>query len=503
MKKAFNKRALAMLLMALTVSPMLIACSSGDSGNAADTTTAAATAETTPGETTSGRIEHELPDMTFGGRDFIILGRKEETNTQFNNFDIEAAEMTGEIVNDAVFKRNSDINEKYDITVKGIYASDTVAEMQKYVNAGDDVPQVSFHTLGTIGAPAAGGYFTDLYTLDYIDYDKPWWHQEKVNDAVSIAGRLWFTTSAFNMGDKNRTYLMSVNKDMVDEFDLEAPYDLINEDRWVIEKMTEMEKVVAADVDGDGEMTDVDRYGFAGDSVVAFYVMVAAQDNWIVNKDADDMPEIVMNNERMVASIDKALTAIRDPNYSMVCDDFRGKVDYSHWSVGSRITNDNNNALFATTFTHGLKDKSAKCDHDYGIVPYPKFDESQEEYVSIPDPVGAQMFAVPKSVNDLETAGFMLELLSSMSYYDVLPVYIETSAKTKYMYDEQSAEMFDLIFDTLRYDLGVMYNWGGLYTLIRSNIPTARQNTFASLYASKEEAAQTAMEETIDKFLEY
>jgi len=250
-------------------------------------------------------------------------------------------------------------------------------------------------------------------------------------------------------------------------------------------------------------MTDVDRYGFAGDSVVAFYVMVAAQDNWIVNKDADDMPEIVMNNERMVASIDKALTAIRDPNYSMVCDDFRGKVDYSHWSVVSRITNDNNNALFATTFTHGLKDKSAKCDHDYGIVPYPKFDESQEEYVSIPDPVGAQMFAVPKSVNDLETAGFMLELLSSMSYYDVLPVYIETSAKTKYMYDEQSAEMFDLIFDTLRYDLGVMYNWGGLYTLIRSNIPTARQNTFASLYASKEEAAQTAMEETIDKFLEY
>lgn len=486
----------AALFLAL-LAPLLAAC--GDSDDIMIQPGGEITPETTA-ETAPQRQSPDLPDKDWEGREFIVLGRTHNTYSQFVNFEIAAEEMNGEIVNDAVYTRNSRISEKYNVIVKQILVEYPETELPKYVNAGDDVINASFHSIQTIGPLAAAGYFMDFYTLPHIDFTKPWWYPE-VNGALSVGGKLYMTTSQLNMMDKNRTYSMCFNKDMAGEFGLGNLYDIVRSGEWTVEKMTAMCKTVTADIDGDGKMTDLDRWGYVMDSRNAFYVAVAAMDNRVVVKNKEDIPVFSVMNERMSNSIDLALALCRDNNISFICEDFQGKVDYDFWGASSKVFADRAGALFTTSFTHMLKSYSARCDFDYGVLPYPKYDELQEKYYSVPDPVAAAVFTVPKTNADPSFPGFMLELLSAESMYDVMPLYIEVSAKTKYTYDEESAEMLDISFNNLIFDLGIIYNWGGFSDVFRSTIPLNRKNELASIYASSESKALTAMEKTVADFL--
>jgi hypothetical protein len=95
----------------------------------------------------------------------------------------------------------------------------------------------------------------------------------------------------------------------------------------------------------------------------------------------------------------------------------------------------------------------------------------------------------------------MLEALSAESSYTTLPAYYEVSCKTKYTYDKESAEMLDIIFNGITYDLGAIYDWGQINTLLKDTIPKKKENIFSSEYAKLEPKALSAMQKTIDEFL--
>lgn len=61
--------------------------------------------------------------------------------------------------------------------------------------------------------------------------------------------------------------------------------------------------------------------------------------------------------------------------------------------------------------------------------------------------------------------------------------------------------MLDIIFDGIAYDLGAIYDWGGINSILKATIPQKKQNVFASEYAKSEEKALKAMQKTIDEYL--
>ena len=111
------------------------------------------------------------------------------------------------------------------------------------------------------------------------------------------------------------------------------------------------------------------------------------------------------------------------------------------------------------------------------------------------------VLTIPVTNNDTGFAGFMLEALSAESTYTTLPAYYEVSCKTKYTYDAESAEMLDIIFSGIVYDLGAIYNWGGMNTLLSDTIQKKKENIFSSEYAKRENGALADMQKTIDEFL--
>ena len=103
------------------------------------------------------------------------------------------------------------------------------------------------------------------------------------------------------------------------------------------------------------------------------------------------------------------------------------------------------------------------------------------------------LFAIPVTNAEPDFAGFMLEALSSASTSTSLQAYYEISCKTKYTYDEESAEMLDLIFSNIVYETALVYGVGDLRSLYML-IPEQKKNTFVSLYKTREKRALKDLE---------
>ena len=90
-------------------------------------------------------------------------------------------------------------------------------------------------------------------------------------------------------------------------------------------------------------------------------------------------------------------------------------------------------------------------DWDYGVLPYPKYSETQDHYYS--RVVDAWLHVVPKSCSDIDRASVILEALASGSSQYVFPAYYEKVLKYQIMRNPQDIEMLELIRAHRTFDL--------------------------------------------------
>ncbi|MGN1128372.1 MAG: hypothetical protein ACI4T6_05380, partial [Candidatus Flemingiibacterium sp.] len=138
---------------------------------------------------------------------------------------------------------------------------------------------------------------------------------------------------------------------------------------------------------------------------------------------------------------------------------------------------------------------------DYGILPYPKYDEEQDYYISSARNTH-NAFSMPVTSKDPDMAGAVLEALSSSNHDTVLPAYFEIALKTKYSRDNDSARMYDIIRDTMILDFGYIYGnaIGNPESVYNSSYRT--ENSLASNVASKKSSLETALANYLEKLRE-
>lgn len=133
---------------------------------------------------------------------------------------------------------------------------------------------------------------------------------------------------------------------------------------------------------------------------------------------------------------------------------------------------------------------------DFGIIPYPKYDEAQDEYYSRIE--GCELSCVPITVSDTERTSIILEALACESAKQVQPAYYDVSLRTKYTRDEESQEMLDIIFDHRVFDLGDTIWCGdlrdGVFEGMFMNNDRAISSKFASMETVMNEKIKTSVE---------
>lgn len=115
----------------------------------------------------------------------------------------------------------------------------------------------------------------------------------------------------------------------------------------------------------------------------------------------------------------------------------------------------NGNSLFATiSFAKTSTMRDLKF--DWGVIPYPKYDESQEKYHTRASS-GMEVFQIPVTSSGREDVGAVLEALSSEGYKSLTPAYYETALKVKYTNGDKTSEMLDLIKDSASIEFALVF----------------------------------------------
>lgn len=439
---------------------------------------------------TSGNTEDDISDDTVIPEDMPRFDNEDYNGRTFMIYYINwslykdyyfADSINGDYINDAAFNRMQKTNEELNINIQTVTttssndSAEQLANIRKVVMAGD----TTYDLLLIHNSSDLATYVKDRLILNWndvpnIDMKKSYWNQS-VTDNMTFAGMTPFASNDFVLPDVNSIFF---NTSMLNNLKLEEPYTLVENKLWTWDKITEMASKGSADTNGDGVYNEEDQYGFVGEMGWQFGSIPTSCNQYTVVTGNDGVPVLNINTPKMSAIIEKINTLINSGNNAFVWG-------YSHATdpnVGGilPISFDNGKALFFLV-PLSLAKTFRKTEVDFGILPFPKYDEAQDNYISLN---WAGFLCIPASVSDTGLSGKVTELLAYYSKSTVIPAFYDVVLGQKISRSIESTKMLDIIFNNTVYDLGI-YIGGGIYS-ITSDMVKSKSNDFASFYAKNE-----------------
>ncbi|MCR5264412.1 MAG: hypothetical protein K6D94_11085 [Clostridiales bacterium] len=439
-----RKKMLSLLLAALMLSAAA-ACGESAENKPAASTTAAQDVDVDDAETESEFSEYastylkfddpQVPDETYGGRKFVIIrpGSKEPPQ-----------EETGDVVDDAVYKSQRAVEERLEIDIDYVMVPSIVdiqPALKKAVMAGDSSYDVAVnHSIESIPNLLKDRLVHDWNHVPNVNFSQPYWNQS-LNSTLSVKGILPIACGNYFISSPMCIFF---NKQIQKDYGVEDLYGAVNEGVWTLDRFVSDSKLVSADLNGDGVYGVEDLYGFVGMSDYQFMGFLAGCDQFVVEKDEEDFPTVAVDNEKTF----NIFTKLHDLIYGTTC----AKV----WAYGTdestHVKFTDNHALFEIEGGLGTAQTYRSMETDFGIIPCPKYDEGQADYMSFE--LGSFLM-VPVTVSDIGLSGTVCELLNAENRRNMLPVYVDKMLVSKAARDNESESMIYLILDSIVYDFGV------------------------------------------------
>ena len=456
MKKIFVVISFAILIL------LLFSCSSNlADNNVIENNDSEITISTESDNTTPTEVSANLEPKDMNGKKFTVLtqgwGYKPMDVT-----DIVAEEINGEAINDAVYNRQIYLEDKYNIT---IVANDRGPDvLKRAVQANDDTYDLCILRTVSFTLLVTNRYLLDLKDIPTINLSQPYW-DSKSYDALSLLGKHYGINCDISKTWATTVWTVFFNKDMIKDNGLENPYNLVKDGKWTLDKMFAMGRVVARDLNGDGVMNEKDLWGitYSDDSSIGMLNCMGVN---FGEKDSRDYPIFTLDREDNMEKVMSMYTRLYDRSYCVNTHAPGLKLS----NIGDVEMFIDGRTLFNLCGTY-LIDLLRGMEQDFGILPYPKYDETQKEYMSSVSPLFFTFVAVPVTNNDLENTGIIMEDMACEGYKRIRPEFYESLLLRKITRDDESAEMLEYIFDNIVYDSGGFLNFGGFSWDFTTQVP--------------------------------
>lgn len=433
------------VILFLLTAALLLSASCGEASVDGKTTTPDSSGDDIK-ESDSAATETELSDdlgkYDFGGRSFSIYTR---TTPLFYPY-LDRQEATGDTIDDAVYNRNRKLEERFNFSFDEQYYDYTVEgndAPRKLLLAGDDTYQLYVGRCVHMFNYASEGYFYKIDDLTAINTEKPYWNSQLYDD-LSIGNAHYFAVGDFNISAFDLTHVLLFNKKMIDDLNLGDIYSTVLDGKWTFDRFGEMSRAAVSDVNGDSVMDENDQYGYTslGKQVLpGFWIAGGALS---MKKDDGQLVYTAPTDQKFIDVCQKVfeitwndniwhrvpITVDREEEMQMFCD---GKALFT------------DSSCFQISLT---RDAAT----DFGIIPYPKYDETQDKYYSRIE--GCELFGVPLTNTDPEMTSVILEAMACESRKIVIPAYYEVALKVKFTRDEESSKMLDIAFENRVFDYG-------------------------------------------------
>lgn len=446
--------------------------------------------------TSKAEVEEGLPNKDLNGELYTVLGRDAASWTHLDNFEIAYDELPEEVVGQAVYNRNQALKNKYNFIVTQILVENASEAAKISYESGDDLYDLVLYQPQHVQAHAQEGYLLDLNEVPYVDLEHDSWSQY-INEQLTIGDKLYYTSNDFLLLDKSRAFFLFYNRDLAADLKLGYLEDMVDNDTWTLENATKLAKQVYRDVDNNGP-SNADYYGFTMQGSGQFIYMAVSAGFRFTEKDNTGFPKLVGATDKMLNIIDATL-------------DFTADKTVSWCPQSMKLTSDGDNhpeiifldeRALLLSMTAAFIEYSYKLHggtFDFGILPNPKYDTTQEDYCSYPDISLGSVLAVPYTVFDEEMAGFCLEAITEASTDTSYITYIDTKSKYQDAPDEDCARMMDLCFENQVYDIGAFLFNGSkeLYTRTSNELQNQNINLYKRLFDACKSSAQSKIDELI------
>jgi ABC-type sugar transport system, periplasmic component len=446
-----------MLIFVMILSLIIIGCSENSNSQNDNVTTKADDTDVTTEETSEEFLDNLPADLDFGGNSVAFLVREEQAWKD----EIAVEEENGEIINDSIYYRNRNVSERLNVDIveiERLYSNDFIGAVRADVlaDAGeyDIIAGYQYFMMGIVPE----GIFHNIYDLPYVDVDAVYW-TKNISEMSTVNGKMYAITGDLSLSLLEEVVVIFFNKNILNDNSLEDPYKIVTNGKWTIDKLEEMTANLYNDLNGNSIRDKEDIYGmvlangnFVNQFARGFNISLIEVNNGV--------PEILLGSAKVNQFFDRMMSTLYNNINHVGEGDKANIVPTAHEDEQYMFTSDKILFMPATlSYTDAFRDMES----NYGIIPLPKWDEQQEDYLTSSTD-GCSMFFVPISSRDIEAASAVLEAMSALSATTVKHAYYEVVLKTKYSRDDISHAMLDLCTS------GVIFDFAQLYSNALNNI---------------------------------
>ncbi len=439
-------------------------------------------------------LDH-LPENDFDGTTVVIAAFSDVTKAS-----ISADDHDGDSVNNALFDSCSAVKTRFNLDINIIESSPRLSNTIKtQLSAGSsDYDILAGYEYYDVGM-CLDGLLLDLNKLDkeadVIDISQNYW-VKNVIDAINYGDKLYWVAGDISTRTLGCMYCTYVNLDMYEKYMFKkygSIYDIVRDGKFTFDLLSQMCSEIYVDQDGIEGVSAGDVLGFASTWVALVDGMLAAADYRFVNRYEDGTLELMVSDKDNLARGGRVLEFKENPTiYTIKHNSSRLYTEENMEQFTAGTTLFDITYLYASQYAREMKD-------DYGILPCPKSSDAQANYRTlIVDTV--PIFGISAYSEHVAASAYVLEALCAENSRTVKKVYYDEALKFKYTRDEESAEMIDLIRDSMIMDFGI--SWSSELSDMSHTYRTMPYNAMANTIAKREGMWNTKLNDLIEKLKE-
>ena len=422
----------ALLLCCAAVLSCLFGCSREDPPAETGTGTAPATTAS-PGVVTRPADEDDIPFETdFKGAGVDLLCWAEKSDWEWG-----LSDGSGDALRRAIFEKKEKVENRLNIRVSARTVTGDWSGRKEFlaaVKADGSAPDLVLQNSAVVGTLAVQGCYADLSTVDFVNFDKPWWpgNQQKT---CSIRGKLYAALGDASVTLREETQCILANADLIASQKLDSPETAVSSGAWTAEFL--LQTLQNANLPRNADGTSARKATFAGNTACDAMIYGGG---YTVSELTDGVPALSVR-----------LTSPEFGQWFSFWSAFTQRQDVQTLPPSGTDGFASGNVLFHFGTLSDVRRYLPNAAFRLSFLPYPKADAGQQEYRTVCT-ADATAFSIPANAKDRSLSGALLEATASYGYHVTSPAYLANLMQNPRLDTKFNKEAAELLHRTLTFD---------------------------------------------------
>lgn len=485
---------LCLLILGILTSSVMTSCGETKTDSDVDTETIPTVTDVEDSSVPESETEYDpgVPQVDYNGKTFTIMERADDASGWWGSIDVYTEETNGEPINDAVFDRNQAVNDYFNINIQPLTVEETSfkSTLQESAASSDNICDLAMLSLRTALSSSEVNLLYDLNQFEVFNKEAPYYTHSVFKD-TSILNRNYFAVGDMTLIANEGTWALMFNKEVAEAQQIENLYELARNKQWTVDKFYGIIKDIGYDANGDSTMNENDFYGMITSSGT-YEGLLYALDYKIVDKDENDSLVFRGMTERLTNAAEMIIQIMDDESVT-----FNYSKRNSDWEPAQYMFEEGHSLFYGEVLQ--CVTRLRNMDVDFGLLPWPMLDETQDTYKTCINSWASDALALPTIVSDAEMSANVFEYLSFQSMKYLKPAYFDKALTYKAMRDEESMEMLDYILDGRVVDIGHIADVGTVCSSLINQLNSGKYE-LSSFFQKKMKVAVKQLEKVMENY---